>query len=117
MFSTPNPWTDEELLHTFLEMVVRYVYRAASESGEMIREAAADDDPSRLQDRLVELQVGAVVRILSIIDGTSAPGDWPGLELVNAETGKPLSNDLAWAFSQVEGDYLLAGQTPNQTEK
>jgi hypothetical protein len=116
MPSTREPWTDKELLHDFFWMAVRHIQRVASDSGELIREAAADDSPVHLPNRLVELQVGDVVRILTFIDETSAPSDWPALELINAETGKSLSDDLTWAFSEVEGDYLVASQTPNQTE-
>ena len=97
-------------------MVVKYIYRVASESGDQIREAAIDDNPNRLENRLVELQVGAVVRMLSLIDGTSVPSDWPSLRLVNAETGESISNDLVWAFSDVEGDYLVTSKPSKETE-
>jgi hypothetical protein len=116
MPSTRESRTDEELLHDFLLLVVKYIHRVASGSGELIREAATDDSPVRLRNQLVELQVGVVVRMLTLIDGTSAPSDWPALELINAETGDSLSDDLTWAFSEVEGDYVVASETPNQTE-
>jgi hypothetical protein len=115
MITTPKPQTDEELLHDFLWLVVKHIYRVASESGDQIREAAADDNPNRLRDRLVELQVGGAIRVLSLIDGTSAPSGWPRLQLVNAETGESLSDQLTWALSDVEGDFLVANGTSNQS--
>lgn len=73
-----------------------------------VREAAMDENPNRLRDRLTELQTGVVLRLFTIIDGTSRPSDWPSIYLVNGDTGESLSDDLQWAFSEVEGDFVLS---------
>jgi hypothetical protein len=102
-----SAWTNQRILHEFLLPVVEHIYRVAELSIEGVREAAANENPNRLKDRLVELQVGLVADVFSYIDGASGPTDWPGIKLVNAETGESLSDNLAWDLSHVEGEFLL----------
>ena len=109
-------WTNQTVLHEFLRSIVRHIYRVASQSVDGIREAAADENPNRLQDRLVELQGAVVDRIFSFIDGTSGPTDWPGIKLVNAETGKSLSDNLAWDLASIEGEFLTNFESSTESD-
>lgn len=99
-------WTNEEILRKFLLAVTERIYKVASESIDQFQEAASDENPNRLQDRLVEIQIGVLVDVLSFIDGARGPTDWPGMKLVNAETGETLSDDLAWELSGIESAIL-----------
>lgn len=110
MDTPPSSWTSEDALRTFLLMIVRDIYKTAAQSADSLRDAAYDPNPHRIRDRVIELQVGVVSRIFSLIDGTSAPSDWPGIKLVHGVTGEVLSDNLAWDFSAVEGAYLDASE-------
>jgi hypothetical protein len=111
-------WTNEEVLHEFLLTTVRYVYRTAELSLGPIREDAIDENPNRLKDRLVELQIGILSIAFGLIDGVSGPTYWPGLRLVNAETGEDLSEKmpLQSALAHVEGEYILSIEPPPDEE-
>lgn len=98
--------TNERLLNEFLEGIVRFIYRTASQSIDVVREAAADENPNRLIDRLIELEGAVVDRIFSYIDGGGAPTHWPNIKLVNADTNETLSEDLASELARVEGEYI-----------
>jgi hypothetical protein len=116
VITTPEPWTNEKLLHYFLSEVVKYIFEVASVSCEPTIDAAAGDNLDRLRNQLVELQVGVAVHILSLIDATNPPSAWPGLKLVNAETGESLSDYLTWAFSRVERKYLATRAPEDRAE-
>ena len=116
MTDTKKAWTNEEILHEFLWLIVSNIYRWASESVDGVREDAADENLNRLKDRLVNLQIGIVGHVFSLIDGSSGPTDWPGIKLVNAETGEPLSGDLDWELSHIEGKYLDVIEPPLEEE-
>jgi hypothetical protein len=104
-------WTDQEMLHEFLWAIIQHINTVASKSTEGVREAASSENPNRLRDRLIEIQMAVVGRIFSYIDGTSGPSDWPGINLVNAQTGERLSIDLAWELSSIEGEYLGSNES------
>jgi hypothetical protein len=106
MAGSKKAWTNEEILHKFLWAVTERIYRVASESTNQFREVASDENPNRSKDRLVEIQIGVLADVFSLIDGARGPTDWPGIKLVNAETGEALSNDLAWDLSSVESEIL-----------
>jgi hypothetical protein len=99
-------WTNKEILHQFLWAVTERINRVAAESINQFREVASEENPKRLKDRLVEIQIGVLADVFSLIDGARGPTDWPGIKLVNAETGESLSNNLAWDLSSVESEIL-----------
>lgn len=105
MSGSDQPMNNQEILHELLLSIVEHIYRAASESADLIRETAVDENPNRLKDRLVELQGSVVDHIFSVIDGGSLPTGWPEIKLVNADTGESLCDDLAWEMSRVEGEF------------
>lgn len=110
MDETPSSWTSEEALRTFLRLIIRDISKTAAQSVDRLRDAAYDPNSHRITDLIIELQVGVVSRIFSLIDGTSAPSDWPGIKLVHGVTGEVLSDHLAWDFSAVESEYLDASE-------
>jgi hypothetical protein len=94
------------MLEEFLRITLIDIYRTASQWTDTIQDTASDEAPNYLRDRLVELQIGAIVNIFSLVDGTIGPTVWPGVKLVNAETGKSLSDDLCWELSRIESTIL-----------
>lgn len=101
----------DPILYELLDGIVRHIYRTANEWAAGIREAAQDDNPSRLIDRLVEIQGATVDRINTYLDGQSAPSHWPPHGIVNLESGKLLSGNLARDLAIVEGDYIVSEDT------
>ncbi len=104
--STGKQWTNKEILHEFLWTIVELAYEYGSKSAEELRETAASDSPEELKHRLINIQLGIVNVAFGLIDGRSGPSDWPGIKLVNAETGETLSDDLDVALVTVEHEYL-----------
>jgi hypothetical protein len=102
-------WSNKEVLHEFLWTLVEYVYRTASGAMDSIREVAADPDPTKLRDSLVEFQLIPILEIFAHPDGRIGPDSetWPGIQIVNAETGEPLSDDWALDLAEIRADYLL----------
>lgn len=99
----PQVWTNQAILREFLKGVVQYVYAVNVDA---VREAASEENPNRLRDRLIDIQIGVIADIFAYIDGATGPSDWPGIKLVNGETGESLSDELAWDLSSVEGEFL-----------
>ena len=99
----------DPILYELLDGIVGHIYRTADEWAAGIREAAQDGNPNRLIDRLVEIQGAAVDRIIVYLDGQAAPTHWPPLGIVNLESGKLLSGNLARDLAIVEGDYIIGG--------
>jgi hypothetical protein len=81
-------WTNQKILHQLLSVVVRNIYKNTSEAINRFREDAADENPMHLKSRPIEIQMGGVLDIFDLIDGRRGPTDWPGIKLVNAETGE-----------------------------
>lgn len=106
MADSGKSWTNQEMLEEFLTIIVTDIYRTAFQCIDAIRDAAMNENPSRLKDRLIDLQIGTVASIFSLIDGASGPTYWPGVQLVDAKTGETLSSDLRSAFSRIEGKCL-----------
>lgn len=98
----------DPILYELLNGVVRHIYRAADEWAAGIREAAQDENPNRLIERLIEIQGATVDRINTYLDGQAAPAHWPRLGIVNLESGKLLSGNLARDLAIVEGDFLIS---------
>ena len=105
MANSSEPWTNEAILSALLKSVVSDIYERATENHEVI-EAVTDGNFSRLSDQLVELQMGVLDSLFSLIDGSRRLDDWPGVKLVNGETCEPLAPDLGWELSRVESEYL-----------
>jgi hypothetical protein len=103
--------TIDPILYEFLDGVVQHIYRTANEWAAGIREAAQDTNPNRLIDRLVEIQGATVDRINTYLDGQSAPSHWPPLGIVNLESSKLLSGNLARDLAIVEGNYIISHDT------
>lgn len=98
----------DPILYEFLNGIVQHIYRTAHEWAAGIREAAHDDNPNRLIDRLVEIQGATVDRINTYLDGQAAPSHWPPLGIVNLESGKLFSGNLARDLAIVESDYIIS---------
>lgn len=98
--------TTEELRHELLLWVVKDTYERAAQLAPVVREAALDDDSSRLVDMLVKVRSGAIDLLFAIIDGVALPEGWPQVRLVNSETNEDISSSLAEALSEAEGEYL-----------
>lgn len=107
MSGSEQTWTNEEVLGLFLRTLIDRIYRTASSAVESTREAATSKNPNRLRDRLIELQMGVLTDVLGLVDGSSGPTEWPGIRLVNGETGEVLAEELDWELSRVEGEYIL----------
>lgn len=102
----------DPILYELLEGIVQHIYQTANEWADGIREAVQDDNPNRLIDRLVEIQGATVDRINTYLDGQAAPSHWPPLGIVNLESGKLLSGNLAQDLAIVEGDYITPRLPP-----
>lgn len=102
MTNSKTSWTKETLRDYFLRAIVTDIHDTASKWSDGVRDAAHDEHPNQLRDRLIELQIGVVVSMFSLIDGSRGPTSWPGIKLVNGETGKSLSNELCWELSRME---------------
>lgn len=108
MMQSPDDNAMDPILYEFLEGIVRHIYRTANEWAAGIREAALEDNPARLIDRLVEIQGATVDRINTFLDGQAAPSHWPPLGIMNLDSGKLLSGNLARDMSIVEGAYIIS---------
>jgi hypothetical protein len=98
--------TIQELLQEFMQFIVRDTYENASQVAQVVREAAQDDNPNRLNDILVNVHLGGIVLVFALIDGRAQPMGWPHIRLVNSETDEDLSSDLADALAEAEDVYL-----------
>lgn len=98
----------DPILYELLDSIVRHIYQNANEWAAGIREAAQDNNPNRLIDRLVEIQGAIVDRINTYLDGQAALSYWPPLGIVNLESGMLLSGNLARDLARVEGDYIIS---------
>lgn len=101
----PLPWTNERILRELFWQILEDVHKVAQNT-ELFREDALDDNPRRLYDRLMHFQLGLLDTLCSYLDGSRGPTDWPGVMLVNAETGEPLSDDFRSALSRIEGEFI-----------
>ncbi len=106
--SDEKQWTNEEILREILGSIISTIYSNASDPKvrDWLREDLDDGNPERLRDRLVTLQIGPVLDMLSYFDGAIGPTKWPGVSMVNATTGEPLSPDFQMDFADVESDYV-----------
>jgi hypothetical protein len=116
MTESKKSWTNEEILQEFLSVIVKNIYKNASEAIDGIREDAADENSMHLRNRLIEIQMGVITDIFDFIDGRTAPVGCPEIKLVNAATCEPLSDDLAWDLSRVEGEIIDIFDPPFQEE-
>lgn len=114
MKSEERAWTNEGILQEVLTQILRDIYKIASspETRVNLREALEDESIIRFRDRLVSLQIGPLLDLMRFLDGAIGPLDWPGLKLVNAETGETLSQDLQWSFSVAESTVIDEVEPP-----
>lgn len=98
--------TTQELLQEFMLFIVKDTYETASQRAQAVREAALDDNINRVTDILVNVYLGGIVLLFTLIDGRAQPVKWPYIRLVNSETNENLSDDLAAALSRAEDEYL-----------
>ena len=98
----------DPILNELLDGLVRHIYRTANEWAAGVREAAQENNPTRLVERLVEIQGATVDRINTYLDGQAAPSHWPPLGIVNLESGKLLSGNLARDLAIVEGNFIIS---------
>jgi hypothetical protein len=99
-------WTNQGILHELLWQIIDYSYRMSKETVKTIQSTGFYEDDKRIENFLVNIQWIPENSIITYIDGTCGPTEWPGIALVNAETGEKLSDNLEWDFSSIEGEYL-----------
>jgi hypothetical protein len=99
-------WTNKDILHEFFWQTIDYRYRIAKREATAIKKAELYKDETKFEAYLVELLRAASNFIFSFLDGTSGPAEWPGIAIVNAETGEKLSKNLALDYSLIEKEYL-----------
>jgi hypothetical protein len=102
-------WTNDQIRDAFLLHILRQIYTFTDDSLEAFRKDALDSDLKDLRTRMLNLQMGAALVMLGLVDGVRGPTYWPGIKLVNAKTGEDfLAEDEQWefAFSHAEGKYL-----------
>ncbi|MBN1314076.1 MAG: hypothetical protein JXA42_01365 [Anaerolineales bacterium] len=99
-------WTNKDILHEFFWQTIDYRYRIAKREATVIKNTELYKDETKFEAYLVKLLRDAAIFIFSYLDGTSGPAEWPGIALVNAETGEKLSDNLARDYSLIEKEYL-----------
>ncbi len=102
MTTNHTSWTNDDILDTFLRVILTDIYQAAQDEIESVRDAANANNPNRLRDRLVELQLGVFIKMCALVDGSTGPTNWPGIRLANDETGETLTENLCWEVSRTE---------------
>jgi hypothetical protein len=113
MKGDPNHvWTNEEIRRVVLSRIVEQMYKDPETYLDLIREAALDNDLRELKTLLHNMELGMALEIFYLLDGGTAPAYWPGIMLVNAETGENLSEDWLSDFSRAEGEYIIATEPP-----
>jgi hypothetical protein len=113
MRNDPNHvWTNEDIRHEVLSHIIRIAYMESDVSLQALREEALDNDLDELRKRLINIKLGMALRIFYLLDGGTAPAYWPGIMLVNSETGENLSEDWLSDFSRAEGEYIIATEPP-----
>jgi hypothetical protein len=112
-------WSNDEILREVFVQTLRQAYEIASSPNtkDGLKEALDDDDPARLRDRLVSLQIGSLLSLLRFLDGAVGPSNWPGLSLVNTDTGESLSNDFQWSFAEAESIVMDEVERPSAVEE
>ena len=96
-------WTNAAVFHEIFHDIVRRIVEDASRESTLrnLREAIAEQNPARLQDLLIELQMTPLYNLMLYLDGAIGPSEWPGAELVNAQTREPLTNDYGLALASI----------------
>ena len=98
--------TNREILDEFLHLIVHDCYDQSPDTVAALRDEASYEETYHLRDWLIQLEIGVAAGIFSIIDGARGPSGWPGIKLVNAETGESLAEELQWELSRVESSFV-----------
>jgi hypothetical protein len=80
----------------------------------MIRENVGT---GKVYNALVFSQLRIIYELLSYLDDAKGPIDWPGIELVNAQTHERLSIDFAFDFADIEYDFIQQKRKTNASEE
>lgn len=99
-------WTNRKILREFFWEILESINSFSSETLPYFREDALHGSDEELKKRIINLQKGTLWRVLTLIDGTTGPSEWPGVTLVNRETREELSTNFGSAYSRVEGEFL-----------
>jgi hypothetical protein len=107
MTTSTQSWTNRQILDVFLARAVEDCYSCFSWSPEAFEQfQTGTNDLHQIKTHLASMQIGAIASLLGILDGRNGPSNWPGIKLVNAETGESLSSDLQWDLSRAEARFL-----------
>jgi hypothetical protein len=99
-------WTNKEVLDTFLRYILSGIDTHAFQAAEWSHNSGLIENPEKIKQEIMNYELVGVLRVFGLIDGVIGPTTWPGVKLVNAETGEDLSDDLAWDMSAAEKKYL-----------
>lgn len=102
------PWTNREIYREVFRDIIRRISEDAAREVTLknFKEALAKEDTADLEDMLVEVQLSPLYYLMLFLDGAIGPSIWPGVQLVNAQTGEPLSNDYGMELAAVIRETL-----------
>jgi hypothetical protein len=100
----PKAWTTQEILHELFTTVQHGMQTRSQSFIPLIEEAVKGDSPDVLEQRLNLIQEGVVLDVLALIEGLTGPTVWPGLSLVNAETGEMLTEFPTWDWAAFKSE-------------
>lgn len=101
-------WTNEEIYREVIRDIIRRISEEAASEVTLknFKEAFAKQDTTDFQDLLVEMQLSSLYYLMLWLDGAVGPSIWPGLQLINAQTGEPLSSDYGMELAGVIHETL-----------
>jgi hypothetical protein len=100
-------WTNDEIIHEFLWILVNNIYDLSDITVESFREICGSEDDDALRKRIIAERLRSMITLFAMLDDAIGPSDWPGITLANRKTGERLTEaEIAWEFSSVEGEYL-----------
>jgi hypothetical protein len=101
--SQSTSWTNEKILHELFWFLLEDIYRIDSEKLLQFRETVLHSTDEELKEWIASHRL---LSMMTLLDRSRGPLDWPGITLVNRETGEGLSEDFEMAYSRVEGEYM-----------
>ena len=101
-------WANKAIYQEIFRDIIRRIRDEATQEVTLrnFKEALTKQDSADFEDILVEAQLAPLYYLMLYLDGAIGPSRWPGVQLVNAQTFEPLSNDFGMELAGVIRETL-----------